>query len=809
MLMLSVSAVLLLAVVIQAETIFETFDSDPAAGSWTTVGTTGSRFTWLNDLTTNEDGDTYRGGGYLETHMVRGVDFDRFSTALSQAYDQSQEFWWEFDTQTVNHEYRYQIGYFGVFNSTSPNNANIIANYYFRQQSNSGSSMKTHRLTAFDSTGANQFFNSQYVMNPREPYRVKMHYTYNSGGTIAVEFWALNKTGEGDDVLVGSDSGVVLNAGQRLSFNQFGFGNAQSTSSTVYTQTSWVDNIYFSTDGPNTDYEEAAFVIQGVLPALASIPSPPDEATDVPLDVVLSWTPGESIDKHDVYFGADFSDVNSANASDLTGIYRGRYDVNSYTLPEVLDLGTVYYWRVDEVEGSPDYTVYRGSLWSFTTEPVGYPIENVTATAFSSDAGKGPENTVNGSGLDESGLLHGNIGVGTMWLSSMAGPQPAWIEFELDKVYKLHEMWVWNSNDSLEPAVGFGLKDVTIEYSIDGTNYTTLGATHEFARAPGAPDYAHNTTVDLTGVTAKHIRLTANSNWGAFLNQYGLSEVRFFYIPVRAREPHPESGVTDVALDVVLSWRAGREAAEHDVYLSSDEQAVIEGTADVTTVTEASYGPLSLELSQRYYWKVNEVNIVETPTTLPGDLWNFATQEYFVLDDFEDYNDYPPDEIFSMWTDGWGTQTNGALIAHDQAPWAETTIVHGGMQSMSFRYDNNLKYSEAERPLSPPQDWTRNGIGALSLWFHGDVSNAAERMYVKVNDSKVVYDGNADDIKQASWQQWNIDLALFGVDLTKVTKFAIGFGDETNLTSGGSGIVYFDDIRLYPIREPEADLTGN
>ena len=120
-------------------------------------------------------------------------------------------------------------------------------------KSNSSSSLKTHRLTAYDSTGENQFFHADYVMNRREPYRVKMHYTHDGVGTIAVEFWALNKTGEWDDVLVASASGVVLSAGQKLSFNQFGFGNHQSTSSTVYTQTSWVDNIYFSTDGPNTN----------------------------------------------------------------------------------------------------------------------------------------------------------------------------------------------------------------------------------------------------------------------------------------------------------------------------------------------------------------------------------------------------------------------------------------------------------------------------------------------------------------------------------------------------------------------------
>ena len=69
-----------------------------------------------------------------------------------------------------------------------------------------------------------------------------------------------------------------------------------------------------------------------------------------------------------------------------------------------------------------------------------------------------------------------------------------------------------------------------------------------------------------------------------------------------------------------------------------------------------------------------------------------------------------------------------------------------------------------------------------------------------------------DDIQQASWQQWIIDLSAFGgfgVDPANVTQIAIGFGDETNLTPGGAGTVYFDDIRLYPLRELPADSTGN
>ncbi|MCH8120865.1 MAG: discoidin domain-containing protein, partial [Planctomycetes bacterium] len=363
--------------------------------------------------------------------------------------------------------------------------------------------------------------------------------------------------------------------------------------------------------------EEIQQVMMGPPPGLASEPSPAHEATDVPREVVLNWTPGDfaaPTNGHKVYLGQSFNDVNDATG----GVAQ---DANSYTPAQRLDFNTTYYWRIDEVNAPPTSQIeFKGEVWQLTTEPVAYAIENIIATASSThQADTDPENTINGSGLDANDLH--SIEPADMWLSGDE-PNGAWIEYELDKVHKLHQMWVWNHNGMLESVLGFGIKDVTIEYSTNGTDYTTLGTTHEFARAPGTPDYAHNTTVDFGGVTAKYVRLTANSNWGGILDQYGLSEVRFFSIPVFAREPSPDSGTTDVAVDVTLGFRAGREADTHDVYLSTDEQAVIDGNAPVTTVTETNYGPLSLDLGTTYYWKINEVNEAETTTTWQGDIWN-------------------------------------------------------------------------------------------------------------------------------------------------------------------------------------------
>jgi hypothetical protein len=126
-------------------------------------------------------------------------------------------------------------------------------------------------------------------------------------------------------------------------------------------------------------------------------------------------------------------------------------------------------------------------------------------------------------------------------------------------------MWVWNSNESLEKTIGIGFKEAVIDYSLDGVEFATLGTTHQFNPAPGTADYAHNTTIDFEGISARYVRLTAMSNFKGILDQYSLSEVRFFYVPVQARYPKPDLGVTEVPLDVTLGWTPGRQAAGHNV----------------------------------------------------------------------------------------------------------------------------------------------------------------------------------------------------------------------------------------------------
>lgn len=499
--------------------------------------------------------------------------------------------------------------------------------------------------------------------------------------------------------------------------------------------------------------DEALSVDDFLLNAVegAGGPSPVDGAADVPRDIVLSWITGEDVVSTDIYFGMVREDVINASRSNPLGVLKAQGQVEDiYDPPGLLQLGQTYYWRIDAeipAEDGPGLTISEGEVWSFTVEPYSYVMDKayIIATASSSSGDNtGPEKTIDGSELNE-GDLHSTNANG-MWLSNLAGPQPTWIEYAFDKVYKLHEMWVWNQNQIVESSFGIGAKDVTVEYLANGVDWQELGS-FEFAQGLGLDDYAHNTTVDFDGEAARYVRLTVNSNWGGILPQYGLSEVRFLYIPTHAREPQPTDGAADVSVDTSLVWRAARDATLHEVYLSSDEKAVEDGTALLDAVSESSYDltPLDLQLAETYYWKVNEVNEAADPSTWEGQIWSFTAQKYLVVDDFESYtdDDAAGEAIWQTWIDGYEVPDNGSQVGYLTPPYAEKTIVHGGRNSMPLSYNNTagVTKSEAVRTFVEPQDWTAHGANMLLLHFRGRPFSFLQR-----DDGSILMSGAGVDI---------------------------------------------------------------
>jgi hypothetical protein len=264
--------------------------------------------------------------------------------------------------------------------------------------------------------------------------------------------------------------------------------------------------------------------------------------------------------------------------------------------------------------------------------------------------------------------------------------------------------------------------------------------------------------------------------------------------------PNPSKGTVDITQTPVLTWTPGF-GASHEVYFGTDASSLeLKGGGDLGS---ESFDPGQLEWNTTYYWRIDEANSANADSPWTGPLWSFTTANFLIIDDFESYNDLDPadpasNRIFLAWIDGFDNPAmNGSVVGYANSPFAEQTIVHSGSQSMPMAYDNAVGKSEATSTLTSNRDWTVNGVDTLTIWYRGDTANAAETMYVILNGTAGVDNDNPEAAQSAVWTEWNIDLQAFadqGVNLSNVTSITLGLSSVT----GGTGMMYFDDIRLYP-----------
>ena len=317
-----------------------------------------------------------------------------------------------------------------------------------------------------------------------------------------------------------------------------------------------------------------------------------------------------------------------------------------------------------------------------------------------------------------------------------------------------------------------------------------------------------------------------------------------------AVNPSPADGATGVSVNADLTWVEAEFAKSRELWLGR------EGAMEkvVPAPDSNTYDPVPpLNYGQTYQWRVDEVNDI-TGKTVEGYVWSFTT-ENLVVDDMESYTTRgsaaDPSGIRYVWKDGWSfapsyksgsnitvsTQIDPRTTGPDVPPDDPPGPIHEGLQAMQFAYDNGGTvtlyvpgydpvtyggvpyYSEIEATTSGPNsleidpNWTKEGIKAMTLYIYGNADNDTEQMYVVLEDGtggdglvkceKVIYGGFLLDLnlQLEDWQEWNIDLEQFsGVNLADVRKIYIGFGDRDNPVSGGAGVVYFDDIRLYQPR---------
>jgi len=538
--------------------------------------------------------------------------------------------------------------------------------------------------------------------------------------------------------------------------------------------------------------------LPGVDVYIATYPNPVDGAEYVAPDANLSWTPGEFAAEHKVYFGTTSPPPYVATLP----LAQTTYD------PGPLQVGRTYYWRIDEVN---DPCVWEGDIWSFTVNYPPYPINGDFETGV----------------MDPWYLISGTVdGVKPSNEFGKAAP--------FGGNYKCGSACHGGAKDGtigqVIPAQGEGL----MEIKVSGWVYTwiTGGSTINNAirfgieqpvgnliwQSPPMMDndgewhyYEYTLDPAVTGLVADEefqVHVWFHQVWGnepgelwhvTFVDNMKVDILRIIP-PGVARDPNPADGATDVSVDVVVDWTPGIYAAEHDVYFGKTDPPPFIQTQAAEVNSFDPCGVDDLELGTTYYWKIDEVNEACDPCLWPGEVWSFTTANWLLVDDFEDYTSHA--DLRDTWEEG-----GNALV------YLETTIVHGGGQSMHIDYLGN---SEATRTFDTAQDWTAKGIKALVLWFRGAAGNGDERLYVALEDAtgtRVEVEHPDPNLQDESWQEWGIALQDFadgGVDLTAIKKISIGLGGG----AGGSGDMYFDDVRLYPSRclaqyAPQGDVDGD
>ncbi len=471
-------------------------------------------------------------------------------------------------------------------------------------------------------------------------------------------------------------------------------------------------------------------------------PDPTDGAILRDTWVTFAWASGDYAASHDVYLGENYDDV-AAGAADT---FQGNQTDNYFTIgfpgfpyPDGLVPGTTYYWRIVEVDESNPDSPWEGPVWNFSIAP---------KSAFDPDPVDASES------VDPNVTLSWELGYGAI----------------------LHYVYFGDDYDVVSSAAG-GMPSGASTYKpgpldLEKTYYWRVDAFH--------------------GVETIKGDIWSFSTYGA------------------VGSPVPSNGAVNVPQVLSLTWVASDSAASHQVYFGSDKDAV--RSADTGSpeykgsknLGAENFDPGKLEWDTAYYWRVDEVEA--GGATQMGMVWSFTTANFLVVDDFESYNDIEEGQpgsnrIYNAWADGFSDPANGSQVGHLDPPFYEETIIHGSNQSMPFYYDNAVGKSEATLTLTYPRDWTEKGVNKLTIWFMGDFANAAENLYVALDNSAVV---NHDDPQAAlvpEWTEWNIDLQKFadqGVNLANVNSVTLGLGNRNNPVAGGSGMMFFDDIRLYP-----------
>jgi L-ascorbate metabolism protein UlaG (beta-lactamase superfamily) len=480
-------------------------------------------------------------------------------------------------------------------------------------------------------------------------------------------------------------------------------------------------------------------------PVQARSPQPKEGAVLVINDATsLNWMAGETAVRHDLYFGTSFEDVNVAEITDMTGMYVGSQDFSGYIFPEALEWGATYYWRVDEIEANN--TLYRGSVWSFTV--ANYLVVDDFEAYNELDTTNPMSNRIFSAWKD---------GWNDPANGSVVGYEdPPFTEQTIIHGGEQSMPFFYNNDD----VISYSETTMTLIYPRDWTeqNVGILSLWFRghsqyvgyFAEAPAGTYTVRASGTDIWNTSDEfHFAYKEVSGAGAIIARVE---------SVENTDPWAKAGVMirdTLEADsrhVMMAVTPG-----NGVWFGRREER---GGGGFSTNQEGITAPQWVKLER----------------TIGG-----LVRAYYSADG-------------STWT-----QLGIATVMMDLPVYFGLALASHNADATCEAVFSNVSFPDTDVETQ----WTDLDVGIIG--------NEPEPMYVTVSNgngiSATIVHPEPNVALIEDWTEWTIDLKDFsdgGVDLSDVNSISLGLGNKAGPPTGGSGKMYFDDIRLYrPASEPE------
>ena len=580
-----------------------------------------------------------------------------------------------------------------------------------------------------------------------------------------------------------------------------------------------------------------------IPPKTAYGPVPADGAEFVPDNVVLTWTPGFGTILHTIYFGENFDTVNNAAGGTPTGL-------KTYS-PGLLKLAKTYYWRVDESDGN---ATYKGEVWSFTTEGA---VTGPNPANGAVDVSPTQILTWNAGAVAASHEVYFGADADAVKNATKASPEYKGAKALGEESYDpgkllLTTTYYWridevNAVNPDSPWAGNVWSFTTGDYFViddfegyDAVDNQIWFAWHDGlgAGSPGTPGYLPgNGTGSAVG----------DENTPSYTEETivhgGAQSMPFVYD--NNKQGYANYSEVEFTLDAIRDWTA-EGVAELSLWFRGNP-------ASTGSFVEGPIGTYTMTASGADIWAINGVEADEfhfaykmlsgagsiiakvesIENTAPWAKGGLMIRESLSPDSAHAFaaitsaNGVAAQGRPSTGGTSFNTNQAGITAPHwvklERSVSGSFTVSHSAngttWQAVTGATPQNIPMSAnvyiglaltATNAAATCQAVFSNVTTSGNVsgqWAHQDIgieSNAAEPMYVAISNNAgqtaVVAHDDPAAANIDTWTEWIIPLSAFadqGINLANVDRIALGLGTKDNLAiPGGSGKMYFDDVRL-------------